>query len=115
MWEEMIAAVLQSPHPVLIRLVPQADPAGLPKPGSHRSAGTVQALSFPPLHFLPGRKVPEGEPWEPKLTGEVSGRGFGKYQRPLMGAHQELQAGGLSPAASRARQQARNPRACVHP
>lgn len=31
----------------------------------------------------PGRKAPEEEPWEPKLAGEVSGPGFGKYQRPL--------------------------------
>lgn len=63
----------------------------------------------------PARKIPEREAGEPELTAEVSGLRVGKYQRTLVEAHQELQAGRLHPAASGAPKETRNPQACVQP
>lgn len=79
-------------------------------PPSEEPKGQVGLPTRPP-----SKKVPEGEPFEPKLTVEVSGPGFGKYWRPLRKAHQELPTSWPGPAASRPRHWARNSGACVHP
>lgn len=44
--EEMITITLQSPHPILVHLILQADPAQTPKPASHWTARAARALSF---------------------------------------------------------------------
>ena len=40
----------------------------------------------------PGRKLPEGEPWEPQCPAEGPGPGSGKHPRALGAAGQEAQA-----------------------
>lgn len=58
MWEEMIAAVLQSPHPVLIVWCHRLTLLGSPSPGATRALGQFKHFHFPhptPTSFQEGR------------------------------------------------------------